>query len=559
MQLNMGQAMAARIAAHGVNRVFCVAGESYLPLLDALYDIPEVDVIATRHENGASYMAAAHARATGRPGVCMASRAPGAANLSLGLHAAQQDSLPVVAFVADVSTRFRGRESCQETDLRTMLSPHCKRVIENLRPDRAAEVADLAFRTAMEGRPGVVVVITPQDMMRECAEFAADHLHAQAAKPSRPGLSAPDLGSILTRLRAAEYPVIIAGSGVTWSRAATELADLATELAIPVIPGRRDVIPDDHPCRVRIDAAGSASAACAAQADLFLVIGSRLSEGVSRFYTLPPKGVPWIHLDINPGLAPSLEPPILALPADARTVLKALLAATRADPLPDTKVQRRQTWIRQWQQAWQQDYQPVPVGFGAADGINPAAIWEAITATFPDDAAICVDAGNFATWAGRHWRCRAPYTYFQSTAAPMGIGLPTAIAVQLANPGRSVVAVAGDGGFMMSLPELETAVRLKLPLVCIIFNNNMYGTIRHQQEVTYPGRVIGTTFGNPDFAALARAFGAWGEQVADPEQVLPALERASAAGTTAVVEYLTNPDLIHPLATISSLRRLTLR
>ena len=541
-----GRAIVEAIDREGVENVFFVPGESLLTIMDGLYAHPRIRLVAARHEGGASYMALGYALASGRPGVCMAQRAPGTANLSIGLHCADQDSVPVVAFVSQVGTRGIGRESHQETDLVSMVRPHCKEVIELRTPERVGEMAQMAFRIAQEGRPGVVAVVMPDDILRpEVETEVAPGFHA-----ARPGLPPDDAAEIVEAIRRAERPVLMAGGGVQRSGAWQELQQLAEAVGAPILNWRQSVIVDGHPAQVWVE--GDASQACLDEADLFIVVGSRLNEDASLLHAVPPRGKPWIHIDLKPGTAYAPEAPMLAFAADARRALQALLGAAAAKPVDQARLEGRRRWTMEWHDAWREDSRtPEP---HRSTPIHPEIVTRTMARVVPSNAAVSVDIGNFVFWLRRHWRAAEANTFYQSSAGSMGSGFSMAIGIQLAQPDRLVVAAAGDGGFMMSVSEIETAVRLQLPIIVVVFNNSQYGTIRWQQESQYPTRTIGTTYGGTDFAAVARAMGAHGERVQRPEDVEAAFRRAIAAKRTTVLDFVTDPNEIFPGVTIAQLR-----
>lgn len=544
--MNVGAAIAHTIAREGVEQVFLVPGESLLTILNGLYDQSSVNVVAARHENGASYMALGYAIATGKPGVCMAQRGPGSTNLSLGLHCASQDSAPVVAFVTQVGSASMGREAHQETDLARMLQPHCKTVLELMRADRAVELTERAFQISKEGRPGVVAVVIPQDLLLEDAAFN----FAGASRPALPGLPSEDATEVCKLLQAARYPALLVGGGVGRAGAAAEIITLAELLGCPILSWHRGVVPDDHPQRV--DVAGIRSKEHLSKVDLFVVLGSRLHEDASLLYTIPPRGTPWVHIDMRPGVAYAPEPPVLSIVADARRAAMALITALKNKPVVKGVLHERQLWVKNWRKDESADL-VIPEAHSDSP-IHPDHLGRVLAEVFPVDTAVSVDVGNFVYWVRRNWRHRPANLFFESAAGSMGSGFSTAIGVQLARPDKLVVAIAGDGGFMMSLPELETAARLRLPIICVVFNNNAYGTIRWQQELHFPKRSIATEITNPDFAEVARSFGAFGERVDNLNELVPCLKRAINSRKLAVLNVMTDPNELVPGVTLNQLR-----
>lgn len=545
-KMSAGSAIGHAIAREGVEQVFTVPGESLLTILDGLYDQSSVNVVAARHENGASYMALGYAIASGKPGVCIAQRAPGSTNLSLGLHCASQDSAPVVAFVTQVGSSSIGREAHQETDLARMLQPHCKTVLELMKADRAVELTERAFQISKEGRPGVVAVVMPQDLLLEEAAFN----FAAVSQPAIPGLPADDAAEVCKLLQAARCPALLVGRGVGRAAAAAEIIMLAELLGCPILSWHMGVVPDHHPNRV--DVAGLRSKEQLSKVDLFLVIGSRLHEDASLLYTIPPRGTPWVHIDMRPGVAYAPEPPILSIVANARRAALALIAELRNKPVDKHLLHERQLWVKSWRNSESAD-STIPEPHSSSP-IHPDHVGRALAEVFPADTAVSVDVGNFVYWVRRHWRHRPANMFFESAAGSMGSGFSTAIGVQLARPDKLVVGIAGDGGFMMSLPELETAARLRLPIICVVFNNNLYGTIRWQQELHFPKRSIATEITNPDFAEVARSFGAFGERVDNVDELVPSLKRAMGSRKLAVLNVMTDPNELVPGVTLSQLR-----
>lgn len=539
----------------GVRHFFCVPGESYLALLDELAGRPGVQVVTARHESGAGFMADGYAKATGGIGVAMASRGPGALNLAIALHQAAQDATPLVAFIGQVGTGRRGRGAFQEIDVPQVFAPMVKWAVEVGRPERAGELVARALAVARAGRPGPVVVSLPEDVL----EAEVDQPPAAVPEVAPPAPRPEQVEQALAWLAEARRPVAVAGRGVLQSGASGLLAAFAEAFGLPVYSAwrRMDVLPNDHPCYAgTITIANDPElVAPLLEADLVLGIGTQWNEVTSLGYRAPTGRL--VHVDVDPvalaevpGRLPVRES--LAIEADAGLFLQAMLQQGR----PGEEAQQRRPFVeacRARYEAYSTPQARVEPGY-----VHPEGVVVSLARRLPAEAAIVSDAGNFATWYQRYYRFRRPGTHFAPVSGSMGYGLPAAIGVALADragdrwgpAGRPVVVMAGDGGFLMTASELATAVRLRLPVVVLVFNNGLYGTIyAHQRRRTGdPERLAVNRLVNPDFAALARSFGAYGEQVADGAAFEPALGRALQAGGPAVLELLVNPQRLHALS-----------
>ncbi len=560
-----GAAVVEQLLAEGITHAFTVPGESFLGVLGAMHD-PALDgrlrLVATRHENGAAFMAEAFAQLTQRPAACLATRAVGAANLSIGIHTARQDSAPMVALVGQVKRSWRGREAFQEVDLVGSFGQLAKWAIE---VDNAEEIPGVIHRAvglARSGRPGPVLVALPEDVL-------AEPVDSETAPPWSIEPVAPDAGSVravLSLLAQAERPAIVAGGGVLRAGAVGQLVRLAELLEVPVFAAwrRPDVFPNDH--RLYLGMTGLAAPRAVLDrllsADVLVAIGTRLSEIASFEYQVPAPGTPFVQVDVE-AAAPSWRP-ALAIASDAGTFLAAasdlapavlrdagprddpagLAPATRGGiaPLADLAEYRarRGTANRLDRAAWEEATALPPIPEGSRR-VHPASVVAALTRLLPAEAILTTDAGNFAGWPARHYRFRYPGTFLGPTSGAMGYALPAAIAAALARPDRPVVAMAGDGGFAMVMSELETAVREGARVTCLVFDNSMYGTIRMHQELVAPDRVVATDLGPVDFAGIARAMGAAAFTAATNEEVEPALREALAAPGASVVHLLTDP------------------
>jgi acetolactate synthase-1/2/3 large subunit len=535
--------LADQLIVHGAELAFCVPGESYLPLLDGLHGGP-IRLVTCRHEAGAANMAEAYGKLTGRPGICLVTRGPGATQASVGVHTAFQDSTPLILLVGQVGGDLEEREAFQEIDFRRMFGPMAKWVAQIDRAERIPELVARAFATACAGRPGPVVLALPEDMLGS----EVDVVDARPFHVVRPSPSAADVEALRTRLAGAERPLAIIGGG-GWTAAATR--ELQTFLEANALPAgaafrRQDSLDHDSPSYVGDVGIGinPRLAARVREADLLLVVGPRLGEMTTSGYTLldvPDPQQTLVH--VHPGaeeLGRVYRPdlPILASPEAFAVAVSEL----RVDP-------RWRDWTaaaRADFEAWQR-HDPMPGELDLGECI--AHLRERVP-----DAIVCNGAGNHTVWIHRFWRFHTFPSQLAPTSGAMGYGVPAAVAAKAVHPERTVVAFSGDGDFLMHGSELATAVQHELPIIVLVVDNGMYGTIRMHQERHYPGRVIGTDLRNPDFAAYARAFGAHGELVERTEAFPDALERALGAGVPAVLSLRIDPEAITPRTTLSAIR-----
>jgi len=554
-----GQMVAAHLAANGIDAAFCVPGESFLALLDALYDGP-TRLITCRHEASAANAAVAYGKLTGRPGVCLVTRGPGATQASVGVHTAAQDSAPLLLLVGQVGRAVRGREAFQELDVPAVFAPVAKWAAEATDPARLPELLARAVRVATSGRPGPVVLALPEDVLSGGAR-AAD---PRPVRPAAPGVAPADLARLRELLGETRRPLVIAG-GPGWTEAAA--ADLrrvaeASRLPVAVSFRSQDVLDNRSPSYVG-DLGVSQNPALAERvraADLVLAVGPRLGEITTAGYRLLKTPVPRQRLvHVHPGLAEltRLYQADLAINAPVGR----FLAAWRSVPPVKgdawaawTEAARAnyQAWVRPWPA-------PGPDRLGPPED-RPAAVdlgraLATMRECLPDDAIVASGAGNYSIWVHRFFQFRRHGTQLAPKSGAMGFGLPAALAAKVVHPERPVVAVAGDGDFLMCGQELATAVQHQLNVVVLVVNNGRYGTIRMHQERTYPGRVIGTDLHNPDFRALAEAYGAAAETVTDTEAFPAAFERALAAGRPALLDLRTDPDAVAPGLHLAALRR----
>lgn len=557
------QLVAAAIAREGVGHVFCVPGESYLGVMDAILDYPEIQLISNRQESGAAFMAEAYAKATRRVGVCMATRGVGAANLAIGLHTARQDSTPVVAFLGQVEQKFKEREAFQEVALDEWFRPLCKWAVEIRDVDRIPELVQRAFAVAQSGRPGPVVVALPHDIVHRRVDYPI--WQPTRGTTQLPGPSPAAIEDVHNALMAAQRPVLIVGGGVLRSGATAAAIRVAERYQLPVVTAFRrfDAFPNNHPCYAGWLGFGPDSALLQAirDADVVLTVGTRLSQVTSQDYTLISGQTVVKAVDVDVLALGSGHIQADLIQSDARLFFEALGAyqsapidvesSQRADKdsmatatTPEHAKRRgRVTALHQGYRA--HSTPPAPVESTPASGfVNLDLLIEDFNRMVSDEAIITTDAGNFHGWLGRFRRFRVPGTYIGPTSGAMGYGLPAAIAAKFAYPDKTVVSFSGDGGFMMTLFELETANRYQLPIVSIVVNNYLYGTIRAHQEREFPGRVSGTELGNPSFAAIATAFGGYGVRITRNEEFVPALQTALAEHRFSVIEVMTDPQIL---------------
>lgn len=544
------QAIVDVMLQEGVEKAFCVPGESYLSLLDALNDQGQIQLISGRHEGGVSFMAEGYAKASGKVGVCLATRGPGATNLSIGLHTAHQDSTPLVAFIGQVEHKFRDREGFQEVNFAEYFSHIVKWAVELREPGRAAEIVSRAFHIARTGRPGPVVVSLPQDVLTEIAEF--DYKGSTVYSDSRPAEVA--LLEAKRLLETAKKPAIIAGGGVTARKAASDVVKLSEKYHVPVISAFRrfDAFPNHH--ENYIGSLGLSTPGYLLEtvknADVILALGTRFSQITSQDYSLINEKAKLVHVDISPNEINKIYPADLGITADVKAFIQEL-AALEADV---KNADERKAYISSTRSEYVKFIaipEPKP-----SDYTDMNAVMKGLKEVLPEDAIITSDAGNFFGWLYRFYQFKAEGTYVGPTAGAMGYGLPSALGAKIAHPDRTVLSLSGDGGFMMTMQELETAVRYNIPVIAIVVNNNMYGTIRMHQEREYPERVIGTELSNPNFIQFVQSMGGYGELVENNEAFLPAIERAIESKKPAVIEVRTNPQQISVVKTIDELRGL---
>ncbi len=555
-KLSGGQLLVQQLQIHGVEHVFCVPGESFLAVLDALHDAPGIAVTVCRQEGGAAMMAEAQGKLTGRPGICMVTRGPGATNASAGIHIAMQDSTPLILFVGQIERGMREREAFQEVDYRAVFGKLAKWVTEIDDVARIPELVSRAFHIATSGRPGPVVIALPEDMLTEWMKLpAAAHAPAPAQHyrtvEASPGHA--QLQDFAARLAQAKRPMLILG-GSRWSaQACAQVAEFAGAWQLPVACSfrRQMLFAGAHPCYAGDVGLGINPKLLARlkDADLLVLLGGRLSEVPSQSYTLLGIPVPrqtLVHVFADPDELNHVYQAELAIAASPIAFVQELASlAAPASPVWTEATQAAHADYLAWSE---------PAGRSNPGALQMGPVMQHLIAALPGDTILCNGAGNFSIWLHRFWRFQGYGTQLAPTSGSMGYGLPAALGAKRLHPQRTVVCFTGDGDFMMHGQELATAVQYGLPIVIILLDNGMYGTIRMHQEKNYPARVFATTLQNPDFRALAFAYGAHGERVERTEEFAPALARALQSGKPALLHCLIDPQAITPAATLDSLR-----
>ncbi len=538
------QILVKTLKIHGVKRISSVAGESYLAVLDALLDHPEIDVVTCRQEGGAAFMAESWGKLTGQPGICFVTRGPGICNASIGIHTAMQDSTPMIVFMGQVRRHEKGREAFQEIDVaRVFGGPNegglAKWTADIDDPARIPEILHRAFSVALSGRPGPVVIGLPEDMLRETAETAltAPCVPALPAMPQ----AAPD--KIAALLASARRPVLLLG-GAGWDdEACANIRKFAEANSLPTVASfrRQDLFDNRHTLYAGELGTGPNPKLLEKirESDLIIALGSRLNEIATQGYELfsvptPKQTLIHIHPDTNE--IGKVYVPTLGIQSDVKSAAAALAGSSV-----------KASW-----QGWTAELRALYESWTTIDagnlhqwnGADMTAIFSHLRDTLPADAVVTTDAGNFSGWAQRYLRYGRPGRLLAPTSGAMGYGVPSAIGAALAEPGRLVLGLCGDGGFMMTGQELATAMHHGARPIIMLCNNGMYGTIRMHQEKNYPGRNSATSLTNPDFVKLAQSYGAHAARVADAGDFPEAFTDARAAGRLAVLEIVMDPAQI---------------
>ena len=546
-----GEILIDQLAIHGVRHVFCVPGESYLAALDAFYG-SDIAITVCRHEGAAAIMAEAVGKVTGKPGICFVTRGPGAANASAGVHIARQDSTPIILFVGQVGLHMREREAFQELDYRAVFGSIAKWATEIDDPARIPELVSRAFHTACNGRPGPVVIALPEDMLTERATVP----DATAFEPveSWPGLT--DMSRLQKLLWAAKRPVVLAG-GSRWSeQACAALMRFAGRFALPVATTfrRQHLFDGLHPCYAGDMGIGPNPKLLARVkgADLVLLIGGRLSELASQGYTLldiPEPRMKLVH--VHPGAEElgRVYHPHLAIQAAPTGFCSALEGLQPPNEIPwkgEADIAHADYL------AWTEKATP------QSGGVNLGEIIIWLRENLPRDSFLTNGAGNFAGWIHRFFRFRRYASHVAPTSGSMGYGFPAALAMKTLYPDRTVVCVAGDGDFLMTGQDFATAVQYNLPVIVVVCDNGIYGTIRMHQERDYPGRVVATALKNPDFVSYAKAFGGFGVLVEKTADFPAAFAAAQKSGLPSIIHLKIDPEAITPGMTLTAIREKSL-
>jgi acetolactate synthase I/II/III large subunit len=542
-----GQVLVDQLVLHGTELCFGVPGESYLAVLDALHGAP-LRLVVTRHEGGAANMAEAYGKLTGRPGVCMVTRGPGATHASNGVHTAFQDSTPMLLLIGQVARDTVGREGFQELDYRAMYGAIAKWATQVDSAERLPEIVARAFAVATSGRPGPVVLALPEDMLSDQVDVPDARAHRSVS--AAPG--AGEMARLGELLAAATAPLAIVGEGGWTAQTGADVAAFAEAQAVPVAASFR--------CQDYVDNASPAYAGHAGlamdpalakrirEADLLLAIGGRLGEIPTAGYTLVRPGVPsqrLVHVHPDPDELGVVYQPELGIVAG----LEAFAAAARA--LEPVGADGRAGLLEAARGEYERNLGEVRELPGP---LQMSVVMATLRERLPAEAIVTNGAGNFSVWAHRYYEFHRYPTQLGPRSGSMGYGVPAAVGAKAVHPDRPVVCIAGDGDFLMTGQELATAVQEELPVVVLVVNNAMYGTIRMHQERHYPGRVVGTDLRNPDFVAYARAFGAHGALVERSEDFPAALDEALECGRPAVIELRVDPQAITPRQTLDEIR-----
>ncbi len=543
-----GQILADQLRIHGVDTIFCVPGESYLTVIDALHDAQnEIKTVACRQEGGATNMAEAYGKLTGKPGVAMVTRGPGACNGSIGVHTAMQDSTPMVIFIGQVARDQEYREAFQEVDYHKFYGAICKEVVQIDRAERVPELVSQAFHVAASGRPGPVAVSIPEDMQRDMVDVA----DARSFTTVRSEVGSKAMADFRAQLANSERPLMILG-GAGWSKkACADIQSFSETNFVPVATSFRcqDMFDNMHE-----NYAGELGTSASPQlterlkaSDLLIVLGSRLGEMTTSGYSLVSLPVPrqkLVHVYMDAGELGRVYEPDVSIVSS----MESFAAAAR--DMKATGVDGRAEWLRQVNQDYIDNLKPTL----QMSGVNMHAVMDILNEKLTADAIITIDAGNFSGWAQRFYRYRKFRSQLGPTSGAMGYAIPAAISARLTAPDRPVIAFVGDGGAMMSGQELATAMQYGSDPIILVINNNCYGTIRMHQERDYPNRILATELKNPDFGKWAESFGAYGAVVENTEDFAAVFDQAMNAGRIAVIEIRVDLENITTRTTMHNLR-----
>lgn len=542
-----GQILTDQLMLQGVRRVFSVPGESFLAALDGLHDAGIPNIVC-RQEGGAAMMAEAYGKMTGAPGVLFVTRGPGATNATAGVHIARQDSTPMVVFVGQIARDHRDREAFQEVDYRAFFGPLAKWVAEVDQTERLPEYISRAFHVARSGRPGPVVLALPEDMLSAHAEVA--DIAAPAPMPA--AVSGAQVNAVLAALESPGRPLVVAG-GPGWNaQAAAALAQFSERFDLPVaVTFRRQSHMDNRHPNYAGDLGVGMNPKLGQRlrdADLVIALGTRLGDIATGSYALIDPAAPGkriVHIHPDPDELGRIFRPDPGIAVSAPQMLAALAGTNGPTP----------NWAS-WTRAARADFDAWTTPKETPGAVKMEAVVTWLSANLPEDAIVTNGAGNYAAFLHRYFRFKQAGTQLAPTSGSMGYGFPAAISASIEHPDRTVVCLAGDGDFQMTLNEFSTAMQHGAKPITIVANNGRYGTIRMHQERTYPGRVSGTDLANPDFAALARAYGGHGEVVSDGAEFPAAFARAQAANLPAVIELKLDPEALSTALTLSETRAL---
>ena len=539
-----------QLRIQGVRTITCVPGESYLGALDAMVD-RDIEVIICRHEGGAAIMAEAQGKLTQRPGICFVTRGPGATNAAHGVHIARHDETPMILFVGQVERSFRGRDAFQELDYEKVFDGIAKWVVEITEPKRIPEIIARAYNIALNGVAGPVVISLPEDILTEMA-VCADASYVERCVV---GLNENQISAITQKIEAAKSPCLIIGGGLWGMEGIKSLGLWSEALNIPVITEfrRTDRILPDHPCFAGDLGFGPNPKIIdlIKGSDLVLSLGAKLSEVPSQSFSLlsiPNPQMEFIQVLGDSESLGRVYQPNLGLIANPDQVVTQLWAQQQKRPIAAKSHDHVQS-AHEAYRLWSNNPPSIPGQFQYGEVIK------SLRDRLPPETIITNGAGNYAIWVHRYWHYQAPYTQLAPTSGSVGYSVPSGVMAAHLRRDCQVISFAGDGCFLMNGNEMATAIQYDIPLIVIIIDNGMYGTIRMHQEKHYPHRVIGTDLKNPDFAVMMKAFGGHGERVESTEDFMPAFERARASGKASVIHCLIDPEAITPAKTLSAVTK----
>lgn len=548
-----GQLLVDALISHHVDTIYCIPGESYLPVLDALHDAHSIRTVVARHEGAACYMAEAYGKLTGQPGICFVTRGPGASHASVGLHAASEDSTPMILFIGQVETQFLGRGAFQEIDYSKMFGDIAKAVHQVRAIDDLTDIINSAFELAVKGRPGPVVVELPEDILFSSVEhsdlgsFTADLINTEEL----------DVTEIHPLLVNAQRPIVVVGGSCWCEKGLSAFRQFIHHYQLPVAAGfrRQDLFDNEDAHYIGMLGLGVNPALIqrVRDADVVLVVGSRLSEVTSNAYTLfrqENSSQKLIHLYPEPNVLADIYKPSLTIHAPLRDLAHGLAG------MPAPAAVHWTSWLQTARQEYEL-FRQVPAVHALHTGVDLGKVVQYLNDQLSDDAIVSNGAGNFTVWVHRFYNYRNYVTELAPTNGSMGYGLPAAIAAKIRYPEKTVICFSGDGCFMMYPQELATAVQENAAVIVLIVNNGMYGTIRMHQEREYPGRVFASKLVNPDFVALANSFGAYAERVTTFDAFPQALARAMESKRPSVIELTTDPFQLSPTKRLEQMGSIT--